>query len=226
MNLELGFETIVDHLRKIKAEHGDESFHLALKGLFRMVLQKPGAERYIERLLQALSLPKSVDDVKAELQASSPAPASSSPVDVVRQAIEQEMPHCKTQAHFDLVLQAWTALKIYLESCYGFECEKAEQGREALNRLLDLAPLVAKAHAQLQENPEATTNPDYVEPAREMTEHHKQQTLLAELQGIDNLARLNAWYAGSKPALDSIVSQSLRDELFDAIRAKKQALTN
>jgi len=226
--MELTFDQIVAHLRKVRAEHGDESFNLALKGLFRSILTKPGADHYIQRLLEAFAIPTTFESIKEEVLSSMPArPAPSpSPVDVVRQAIEQEMPHCKTQAHFDLVLQAWTALKLYLDACYGFDRDKADRSREGLIRLLDLAPQVAQAHAKLREHPEATTNGDYVEPARELTENHKQQTLLAELRDIDSFERLKNWYSSVKPILDSIVTQKLRDELYDAIRVKKNALTN
>jgi hypothetical protein len=225
METNMNFEQVVAHLRKVKTEQGDESFHQALKSLFRALLEKRGADQYIQRLLEEFAVTTSLDELKAEVRASVPV-ASPSPVDVVRNAIEQEMPNCKTQAHFDLVLEAWTALKVYLDSAYGFDRERAEQARAGLNRLLDLAPQVAAAHAKLEENPEATTNRDYLEPARELSEHQKQQTLMTELQGIDSMERLQTWYATVKPALDSIVSQKLRDDLFDAIRMKKRALSN
>lgn len=225
MEMNMHFDQVVTHLRKLKAEQGDESFHQALKSLFRALLEKPGADQYIQRLLEEFSVTTTLEELKAEVRAAVPG-AKPSPVDVVRQAIEQEMPHCKTQAHFDLVLQAWTAMKVYLDAAYGFEREKAEQARTGLNRLLDLAPQVAAAHAKIQENPEATTNRDYVEPARELTEHHKQQTLMAELRGIDDMVRLQTWYQTAKPTLDSIASAKLRDELCDAIRIKKIGLSN
>ena len=230
MQMNLNFDQVVAHLRKLKEQHGDETFHEALKGLFRSLLQQPGADQYIQKILEAFAIPTTFEDVKREVETSATqphrAPPSPSPVDVVRQAIEQEMPHCKTQAHFDLVIQAWTSLKVYLDACYGFDRQRAAQAREGLNRLLDLAPQVAQMHAKLQETPEATTNRDYVEPARELTEHHKQQTLLAELQDLDSFDRMQTWYSNAKPIMDTIVSQKLRDELYDAIRVKKHALIN
>jgi hypothetical protein len=147
-------------------------------------------------------------------------------VDVVRQAIEEAMPHCKTQAHFDLVTQAWNALQTHLNAVYGFDKETAAKALQGLHQLLELAPKVAEAHRKLQDNPEATANLDYIEPAKELTEHHKHQTLLAELGGIDSRSRLQSWYISVKPILDGIVSQKLRDELCDAIRVKKQSLAN
>jgi hypothetical protein len=224
MEMNMNFDQVVAHLRKVKTERGDESFHQALKNLFRALLEKPGSDQYIQRLLEEFAVTTSLEELKAEVRASMSSPAS--PVDVVRQAIAQEMPNCKTQAHFDLVLQAWTALKVYLDAAYGFEREKADQARAGLNRLMDLAPQVAAAHAKLQENPEATTNPDYLEPARELSEHHKQQTLITELQSIDTRERLDAWYRDVKAIRDSIVSQKLRDEFYDLVRAKKHALAN
>lgn len=230
MQMTLDFDQIVAHLRKVRDNQGEESFNNALKSLFRALITKPGADGYIKRLLEAFGMETSFPGLKAEVAASAaavPSPAgAASPVDVVRQAVQQEMPHCRTQAHFDLVLQAWTALKVYLDACYGLEPAKAAQAREGLLRLLDLAPRVAQLHEKVEQSPEATTNRDYLEPARELTEHHKQQTLLAELGEVDSMDRLQTWYQNVKPIMDSIVSQPLRDELFDAIRAKKHALVN
>lgn len=226
--MNLSYDQIVAHLRIIRAGHGEESFHKALKGLFRSLLEKPGADEYIQRLLTEFSCPVSLAEMKAEVKASLPKGRDlhSDAVEIVRQAVEQQMPHCKTQAHFDLVLQAWEMLKVYLEAAYGFDLDGMAMARGGLNRLLDLAPQVARAHAQVQETPEAVTNPDYVEPARELTEHHKHATLVTELEDIDSMQRLQTWYASAKPILDGIVNQALRDQIFDAIRAKKQALAN
>lgn len=224
--MDMNFDQVVAHLRKMKTERGDEAFHQALKNLFSALLGKPGSDQYIERLLEEFSVSTNLEELKAQVRASLPNTPAPSPVDVVRQAIEQEMPHCKTQAHFDLVIQAWTALKVYLDAAYGFEREKAEQARAGLNRLMDLAPQVAAAHAKIQENPEATTNRDYVEPARELTERQNHERLITELQSIDSLERLNTWYESAKPVRDSIVSQKLRDEFYDMVRAKKHALAN
>lgn len=226
--MNLSYDQVVAHLRIIRASHGEENFHKALKGLFRSLLDKPGSDEYIQRLLTEFSCSVNLEEIKAEVKASLPVSKDlhGDAVEIVRQAIEQQMPHCKTQAHFDLVLQAWETLKVYLEAAYGFDLDGMAMARGGLNRILDLAPQVAKAHAQVQASPEAVTNADYREPARELTEHHKHATLLVELEGIDDMDRLQAWYMSAKPILDSIVSQGLRDQIFNAIREKKLALAN
>lgn len=224
--MQFNFDQIVAHLHKVRAEHGAESFHHALTGLFRSLLEKPGGDEYIKRLLEEFGVPaETLEAVKAEVHSSARSTAEPS-LDAVRRAIEVEMPHCKTQAQFDLVIQAWNALRLHLNAVYGFDRPTADQTLEGLNQLLELAPKIAHVSSRLEDNPEATTNRDYVDAPKEVGEHHVQQTLLAELADMKDMTQLQAWYGNVKPLLDSIVSQKLRDELFDAIRAKKQAVIN
>ena len=51
-----------------------------------------------------------------------PSPAGKeSPAAIVEAAIKQAVPNCKTQAHFDLILNAWQAMQTYLNAAYGFD---------------------------------------------------------------------------------------------------------
>jgi hypothetical protein len=233
--VEIKLEQMVETLQHIRRNHGDEDFHRALRGLFRDLLWKEGGEAYIERLLQALGQPAGVDleGLKAEARADfekqtgARSEGATDPVKVLEAAIKQAVPNCKTQAHFDLILNAWQALQLYINAAYGFDQETAAKAREGLNRLLDLAPQLAATHEKLEDNPEATTNRDFIEPPKQTTEAEAQRRLMAEVDKISSLSDLNAWYAAFKPLIDhSIVTRRLRDELLDAIRAKKAALTN
>jgi hypothetical protein len=240
--VEIKLEQMVETLQRIRRDHGDENFQAALRGLFRDLLWKKDGDAYIERLLQALGRPEGIDldSLKAKARedwekmsgGGAGAPGSSagtptSPAAVVEAAIKQAIPNCKTQAHFDLILNAWQALQVYVNAAYGFDRETAAKAREGLNRLLDLAPQLAATHEKLADNPEATTNRDFVDPPKQMTEAETQKRLLLELEKLTSLEDLAGWYARSRWMIDdSIVSQKLRDELFDSIRAKKAALTN
>lgn len=50
----LNLDMVVAHLKKIKAEHGDENYHAALKGLFRDLVLKEGGSEYVATLLEKL----------------------------------------------------------------------------------------------------------------------------------------------------------------------------
>jgi hypothetical protein len=229
--MQFNFDQVVAHLRKVQTEHGDESFHTSLKGLFRGLIGKPGGEQYIERLLEEFGVTTiDLGTLKAEAKSTVAAVTSNVPpqpsLDVVRHAIEQEMPNCKTQAQFDLVIEAWGALRIHLNSVYGFDQETANKALDGLHQLLSLAPKITALQERLQSSPEATTNRDYVDEPKQLTEHHKQQTLLAELRDISDWTKLQAWYDNTKSIRDSIVNQALRNELLDAVREKKHSVIN
>lgn len=232
--MEINLQQMVETLQRLRTEHGDEDFQRALQGLFRDLLWKDGGEAYIERLLDALGRPAGIDlgALKVEgpvRQATPPAPSPAgkeSPAAIVEAAIKQAVPNCKTQAHFDLILNAWQAMQTYLNAAYGFDRETADKARAGLNRLLDLAPELAATHQKLEDNPEATTNPDFVEPPKQTTEFQTLGDLLLELNEVASADALREWYERSKPRLNRIVSQKFRDEIFDSIRAKKRALAN
>lgn len=228
MPIQLDLEQVTAHLKKIRTEHGEENFRLALKALVNGVMEKDGGEQYLERLVAELGVPVDLKALKTELlQGRAAIPKTSkSPAEIVEAAIKQEMPNCKTQAHFDLVLQSWEILKAYLNAAFSLDLETAVKAREGLNRLLDLAPQVAQAHQKLEESPEATTNRDYVDAPKQVTEQSNQERLLVQLSAIENLTQLNTWYKTCRPIMDGIVNHKLRDQLFDAVREKKKALAN
>lgn len=249
--MQLDLDQVISHLQKVRAQHGDEHYHAALKGLFRDLILKEGGAQYITKLLEKLGETSlDVDSLRQELlepmlasvraaginvddlevpkdvapsKASQPATVSAR---IIEQTIQQGMPNCKTKAHFDLVMQASETLRVYLDAAFGFDMVTANKARVGLLQLLDLAPQVASVAQKLEEHPEATTNKDYVEPPAYLSEGPAQQALLGELANINDRAVLDHWYVASKARLDGIVSQRLRDELFDAIRAKKHALSN
>jgi len=233
--VEFKLEQMVETLQCIRRDHGDEDFHRALRGLFRDLLWKEGGEAYIERLLLALGQPAGVDletlkaQARADFEKQQPEArptGATDPVKVLEAAIKKAVPNCKTQAHFDLILNAWQALQLYINAAYGFDQQTAGKARAALDRLLDLAPQIAATHERLADNPEATTNRDFIEPPRQMTEFETLGQLLLQLNEIQSMNELQDWYQKSRPRMDDIVNQKFRAELFDSIRAKKQSLAN
>lgn len=224
--MQVNLQQMVESLQKIRQEHGAADFQHALQGLFRDLIQKDGGLSYIERLLKELgSVAEGVDLGALESEAKKAAGRSSGdpePVRVLEAAIKQAVPNCKTQAHFDLILQAWQVLQLYINAAYGFDRETAAKAREGLDRLLDLAPQLAAAHEKLEGSPEATTNRDFVDPPKQFTEVETHRRLMSELRPISNMQDLARWWSQNRALMDGrIVTQKLRDELFDTIRAKK-----
>lgn len=229
--MQLNLDQVVSHLQKVRADHGDEHYHAALKGLFRDLISKDGGSQYIALLLEKLGETDfDLDGLKSELLGAERKGVASKPTEtplsVIEQAIRQGMPHCKTKAHFDLVIQASEALRVYLDAAFALDGTTASKAREGLTKLLDLAPQLAEVAQKLEDHPEATTNRDFIDPPPEASEVSRQQALLAELAPITERSVLDHWYSLSKERMNGVVSQRLRDELFDAIRAKKHALSN
>jgi Zn-dependent oligopeptidase len=249
--MQLNLEQVATHLQKIRADHGDEHYHTALKGLFRDLILKEGGSQYMASLLEKLEERSlNVDDMRRELlnpmvdslrasgfntgdieaamgggKGFNPAAGAAASEQVIERAIQQGMPNCKTKAHFQLVMQASEALRVYLDAAFGFDRETASKAREGLNKLLDLAPQIATVAEKLEEHPEATTNRDFVDPPPDPSrEAAIQQALLAALATQKTSEELVTWYSSTKETMDQIKSQRLRNELFDAIRVKKADL--
>jgi hypothetical protein len=229
--MQLNLEQVVSHLQKIKRDHGDENYHAALKGLFRDLILKEGGSQYIATLLEKLGdIEFDLESLKTEVQQKVPIEAKAvdtpeAAASVIEKAIQQGMPNCKTKAHFELTLQASEALRVYLNAAFGFDRETAAKAREGLNKLIDLAPELATVTQKLEDHPEATTNRDFVEPPRDYThEEVTQKTLLEALGTLQSSEDLTSWYSNMKTTMDQVNAPRLRNELFDAIRAKKAAL--
>ena len=136
-------------------------------------------------------------------------------------ALQQQMPNVKTQAHFDIVQSAFESLSLALNSYFGGEVDIAAKSREALEKLLDMASRVKDIDDTLKENPEATSNQDFVSPPREYTKQEYFDGLLADLEAIRTPERLKQWYAANRETLDGVTDLPTRNKIFDAIREKK-----
>ena len=63
----------------------------------------------------------------------------------------------------------------------------------------------------------------FTTPPKEYEEYDLQKRLLLELDRLPDQGELVAWYEKTKADRERIVSQSLRNVLIDAIRAKRLA---
>lgn len=238
--MELKLEDMVNHLQRLKETQGEDSYKGALQALAKHLLAGDGTTPFLNQLLEALkdtsldmeALKTEAAEIRkkreeAQEQAEKVNAATGQDMNqVMMDSIRQQLPNLKTQAQFDLVISTFEAITLYLNACYGKDTASAVRLREGINKALDLAPKLGEATEKLSDNPEATTNTDFVEPPKQYTEASSQERLLEELESIDSEASLQEWYAENKSVMDGIVSQNLRNKLFDAIRDKRKEVAH
>jgi hypothetical protein len=137
------------------------------------------------------------------------------------------VPNLKSQGQFNVFMACFDALRSTLNGYFGGEMASAEMAREALNQALDMGKKLAEVTAKLDEIPDevkSETAKDLNRPAKELHEYDEARVLVVELEQIQNSEALQQWYDANRSRLDRIVTASLRNEVFDAIRAKRNAL--
>lgn len=143
------------------------------------------------------------------------------------QALQAQLPNLKTQAQLNAFMAAFDALRLVLDATFGGDKMAATQAKEALLQALDVAEKVTSIGESLRDVPEAATGPQaaqFIDPPKQFHEHDVHRALLAQLEQIQAMPDLETWYAGTKAQRDEVVSPSLRNVLYDAIRAKRNAL--
>lgn len=142
---------------------------------------------------------------------------------MMAETMRRHMPGIKSQAQFDAVMTALEATKEILGAILDQDAAREELATTALQAALEVARKATELHGRLSEVPEGALSeaaaPFINAPAPEQSE------LLSQLEAITTMDQLTAWYAFTKGQRDLIKTQSLRNELLDAIRAKKNALT-
>lgn len=148
--------------------------------------------------------------------------------DQVRKALAAEIPNIKSQAQFNLFLASFDALRMTINAYYEGDPVMAAKGRQALNNALDMAKQMKGLEEKLDEIPDEEKSKaakDFVTPAKELHEDELHKKLLEELGNSQSLGALNAWYKNNRGRIDQVISSSLRNSLFDAIRAKRNELS-
>ena len=155
---------------------------------------------------------------------------------MMAETMRRHMPAIKTQAQFDAVMIALEATKEMMSGILEQDAAKEASAFAALQAAMDVARKATELQEKLQEVPEEAIS-DVAAPFRgfspeeeELRRHSQfdevtaQQRLLGDVEGIGTMDQLTAWYASTKPDRDQIKTQSLRNELMDAIRAKRNSL--
>lgn len=145
------------------------------------------------------------------------------PPEVLLQALQSQIPGLKTQAQLNALMAGFDALRLVMGSIFQGDHLAEIKGLEALGQVFDLARKSTELSNQYAEDPEvaSTVSNPYTQPPKSVAEYDLQRKLLSELESITSDDDLQFWYAKSRPEQDLVISQSLRNVLFDAIRAKK-----
>lgn len=240
--MDIKIEDLVSHLKQMKETHGEETYRSALESLARNLISNDSGKGFLENLLTQLGDTLDIPRIQKEAEervseAAEERPATEEPQKrkplpdhgFLADALKQQMPNLKTQAHFDVAVSAMEALQLTLNAAFGGDVEMAQKAKGALDQTISLAHRLAGISEQLQD-PEvasAVTNRDFVEPPRGSSEQEQKTVdrLLSELPDIKDTTHLNQWYAAHRSAMDRVMSQSLRNRLFDEIRKKKASLS-
>jgi hypothetical protein len=147
---------------------------------------------------------------------------------LLAQALKTHIPGLKTQAQFNAFRAAFDAFHAVVGAIFDTDGPREEESR----KLLDTAFLACKQATditrKLSEVPEAASSKaaeEFKKAPAEFQEYDIQQQLLGELGRLQDLNTLTEWYKASKDRIDLVKSQTLRNILLDAVRARKIALT-
>jgi hypothetical protein len=166
-------------------------------------------------------------EVAAEAGDTPTMPSAQNLDEMMADAVQKQMPGCRTQAQFNTFRTAFDAFRVTLNAIFEGDKGKEAEGRKLLDLAFTAAAQATDISNKLRDVPEAATSKDaeeFKKPPSEFSEYDTQRRLLAELEGCTSVEQLTTWYESTKPARDSIRSQTLRNILMDTIRSRKLEL--
>lgn len=213
-------DEILASLEEVRTSKGDEAYYQARRSLALMLVGSEAGRVFLADAFPDLDL----ESVAQEAQKSK----VSSDQDLF-ELMRLQVPNLKTQAQLKAYQVAFEALSYMANAYYGGDTETAEKAAYALDRAIEAIQEAANIAQRVEAIPEDQRSPDMEEmiaPPREPREIEEQRSLLAELEAITSSSDLTRWYGTNRKRLELVVSNPYRNELFDAIRAKQQALSN
>lgn len=212
---------IISQLEKIREIEGEEAYQTAKLELAASTVSKPEGEKTVRVMFPDLDL----ETVKSFARAR----ASAQTVEgALTEMLSAQMPNLRTQAQMKVFMTCFEALRNTLDAYFASDLEVGDTVRGALNVSLDLARKLSAIAEQVKEVPEDQRSDvarTLIEPRSEVLEQDVVQHLKKELEGVEGLQALSVWYGLNRDTMDRVVTQSLRNDLFDHIRAKRLALT-
>lgn len=225
MPVEVPLTQLLAQLQQIRATHGDQAYNDAVRSVALSLVGTPRGEEFVKQAFPELDLEELKSQAAEEKKVVQQAVPTGNPDELLMQVLRQQMPGLKSQGHFNIFMSAFDALRSSLNAYFANDQEGGKKSRDALNKALDMASqvhIITEQAAEV-ENPSEKLR-EFMEPAKQLHEYDDQKTLLSQVGKQETLAQLTEWYASNRGAIDRIVSQSLRNELFDAIRAHKNTL--
>lgn len=217
-------ELLIEQLEKLRADLGESAYQEAKTSLIRGLILKPNGEAFLAKVFPGTDFSEFRKQAEVESQNQLP----SNQQELLTSMLQILVPNLKSQAHFNLFIASFEALTSCMNAYFAGDQEQAKVIRKALDQALDKASEVHAVTSKIEEMPAdslSEASKEFVSAPKQFLEFDRQRRLLAELAQIQSMDVLNTWYAASKSEMDLIVSHSLRNELFDAVRSKKQDLT-
>lgn len=220
--------TVEQHLQHIQVTQGEEAMRLEIRRLaIAGIRTSPKHEAYWKNLVERY---EGIDwaELHQEAMSAMPGPtATTAPDQMIANLLRNQMPGIKTQAQYDAVLGALDAVRLVANALLERDRFKEAEGRRAMELAFHAIDKATELTLKLEDSPEAATSAAaeaFKTAPAEFRELEDQRRQLAELDALTTTDELTQWYAATKPRRDLIVTQSLRNQLMDAIRTKKAAL--
>ena len=215
---------MVENLDKIKEKYGEVAYRRAADEAARLLLrQDPETARVARDVLKGI-----VDFEKLDKEPPAPPQSKLNPEQLMAQALRQQMPGLQTQAQYNVTMTAFDALRVHLNAVFMSDKELAAKSKDALLKALEGAVQATELSQKLGHVPEAATSTaaeEFKQPPKQFHEYDVQRALLTELEQIRSAPQFEQWYIANRSRIDTVVSPSYRNVLFDAIREKKGSLT-
>jgi hypothetical protein len=221
-----GFTTTVeDHLKNFRDRNGEQAWRAEVQRLALQALQT-GSKKH-EQFWRDLTRDcgwLDWDQLKQQAREVQTPPSADR---LIAEALKSQLPALKSQAQYDSVTSALEATLLRLNAILAGDEAREQEARRALDSAVDTVRKVTELTEKLKDEPEAATSAaaeQFRQAPAQFQEVEVQAQLLQELAIISNLSDLGAWYNTTKDLRDRVVTQSLRNELMDAIRSKKHGL--
>ena len=220
---EIKVAEVIRQLEQFKETHGEEEYQKAARGLAVQLVRNEAGCKVVRDNFPFLDIEELKKEAAERGQKRTQVPSDQA----MAAALQERIPSLKTQAQYNLFTTIFETLTTYLDYAFQGDKEGATRLKDGLDKLLASAFTITEIGERLQDEPEAAKSPEaaeFREPPREFQEVDIQRKLATELMTKTSLAELNQWYEETVGERDRIVSQSLRNELFDAIRDRKKTL--
>lgn len=215
---------VEDHLRMFHERHGEEAWRSEVRRLaIAGIRTGPKHEAFWQEHTRDFDW---LDWDELKLHALSEQ-IPGAPDQMLAEMLRRQMPGIKTQAQYDVVVGALDAVRVVLTHILNRDSKQEAEARAVLEKTFDAARVATELTHKLEDVPEATTSSaseQFKKPPAQFEEQAVVQKLMGELRRFETREGLNIWYAQTKSERDRVVTQSLRNTLLDAIRAKGTSL--